>query len=180
MTAWLEFSFSDAKIIPVEERYHLSEPLRWPSRLERLQVIHIFRCQNHVMGTPHKGHSESDNDSGQKITEHRPETFSRCSRDSPCAHGQINSDPNLRALAQKMRKSKTKSYGKLQLRNFLPTLIKLNDLRLVIATIGQESLNLNNSKDARSKFLNPKQKLNDHKTCVRLPRDSFVSTWRLN
>lgn len=46
---------------------------------------------------------------------------------------------------------------------------------------GQEFLDLiNNFKHARSKILNPKQKLNDRKIFVRFPGDNPVSTWQLN
>lgn len=72
---------------------------------------------------------------------------------------------------------KTKFSRRIQLCNSLPTLVKLPDLCLVITTSGQESFFLiSNSKYTRSKFLNPKQKLNDHKVCIHLPRDSSVST----
>lgn len=94
LTAWLEFSFSDAKMTPAEERITCQSACG--GRLG---------CQKRVMGTPHKGHSEGDSDSGQNTTEHRAETFSRCSQHPPCAHGQINSHPNTRVRALKVRKT---------------------------------------------------------------------------
>ena len=48
-------------------------------------------------------------------------------------------------------------------------------------TNGQEFLDLiNNFKHARSRILNPKQKLNGHEIFVCFPGDNPISTWQLN
>jgi hypothetical protein len=65
----------------------------------------------------------------------------------------------------------------LLLHKFPLPLIELNDLCLVMDTNGQEFLDLiNNFKHARSRILNPKQKLNDHKIIVHFPGDNPIST----